>query len=106
MKRLIFAIVAIFGMLLVASLAHADMSQLELYYNDCITEKIVNCEGIASMKNHKNSCMVRLVEMRSAQAKFYRKHRKELVREMVENDLGKEKHKIDHFLITKFQEST
>jgi len=106
MKRLIFTIVAIVGLLLVATLAHADMSQLELYYNDCITEKIVNCERIASMKNHKNSCMVQLVEMRSAQAKFYRKHRKELVKEMVGNDLGKKPHRIDYFLISKFQEST
>jgi hypothetical protein len=57
------------------------------------------------MKNHKNSCMVHLVEMRSVQAKFYRKNRKELVKEMVESDLGKEPHKVDYFLITKFQES-
>lgn len=96
---------AVVGLPLVASLAYADMSQLELYYNDCITKKIVNCERISSMKNHKNSCMAQLVEMRSAQAKFYRKHRKELVKEMVENDLGKEPHKIDYFLISKLQES-
>ena len=105
MKKLMITFVAIVGLLMVARLAHADMSQLEFYYNDCITKKIINCERIASMKNHKNSCMVQLVEMRSAQAKFYRKHRKELVKEMVESDLGKKQHKIDHFLITKFQES-
>jgi len=45
------------------------MSQSELYYNDCITKKIVNCERISSMKDLKNSCMVRLVEMRSSQDK-------------------------------------
>jgi len=106
MKRLILALVAIVGLLLGASLAHADMSQLELYYNDCITDKIVDCERIASMKKHENSCVVRLVEMRSAQAQFYRKHRKKLVKEMVENDLGKKQHKIDYFLVTKFQDST
>lgn len=106
MKRLIFAIVAIFGMLLVASLAHTDMSQLEMYYHDFITKKIVNCERIASMNNVESPCVVNLIEMRSAQAKFYRKHRKELVKEMVESDLGKEPHKVDYFLITKFQEST
>jgi ABC-type thiamine transport system substrate-binding protein len=106
MTRFIFTIVAIVGLLLIASLVYADdMSQLKFYYYDCITEKIVNCERIASMKNHKNSCMVQLVEMRSAQAKFYRKHRKELVKEMVESDLGKEPHKVDYFLITKFLES-
>jgi len=106
MKELIITTVAIVGLLMADSLANADSSPLEFYYNDCITKKIVNCERIASMKNHKNSCMVRLVEMRSAQAKFYREHREELVKEMVESDLGKKPHKIDYFLISKFQEST
>ena len=105
MRRLIFTIVAIVGLLLIASLVYADdMSQLKFYYYDCITEKIVNCERIASMKNHKNSCMVQLVEMRSAQAKFYRSHMKELVEEMIARNIGTEPYKIDHFLITKFQE--
>ena len=105
MKKLMVTAVAIAWLLLAASLSHSDMSQLELYYNDCITEKIVNCERIASMKNHKNSCMVQLVEMRSAQAKFYREHREELVKKMVVRKIGTESHKIDHFLITKFKES-
>ncbi len=106
MKGLMITIVAIVGLLLVASLTHADMGELEMYYHDHITGKIINCERIASMKNHTSSCMVQLIEMRSAQANFYRKHRKELVKEMVESDLGKEPHKIDYFLISKFQEST
>jgi hypothetical protein len=105
MKKLIIAAVVMVGLLLAANIALADMSRLELYYNDWITKKIVNCERIASMKNHKNSCMVQLTEMRSAQAQFYREHREELVKEMVESDIGKEPHKIDYFLITKFQES-
>ena len=105
MRELIITTVAIVGLLTAASRANADSSRLELYYNDYITKKIVHCKRIASMKNHKNSCMVRLVEMRSAQAKFYRKHREELVKEMVENDLGKEPHKVDYFLITKFLDS-
>ena len=106
MKKLMITIVAIVvGLLVTASLAHADMSKLEMYYHDCITEKIINCERIASMNNHTNSCMVQLIEMRSAQARFYRKHRKELVKEMVDSDLGMEPHKVNYFLITKFQES-
>ena len=106
MKKLLITFVTIVGVLLAVSLTHADMSQLKMYYNDYITEKIINCKRIASMNNHINSCMVQLVEMRSAQAKFYKKHRNELVKEMVESDIGKEAHKIDYFLITKFQEST
>jgi hypothetical protein len=104
MKRLLITIVAIVGLLLAASLAHADMSQLELDYNDHITKKIVNCKRIASTKNQNNPCMVRLVEMRSAQAKFHKKHREELVKEMVARNIGTEQHKIDYFLTTKFQE--
>ena len=106
MKRIIITIVAtVVGLLVTANIAHVDMSGLEMYYHDFITKKIVNCERIASMNNHVNSCMVSLVEMRSAQARFYRKHREELVREMVARNIGREPHKIDHFLITKFNES-
>jgi hypothetical protein len=106
MKGLLITLVAIVGLLLAAGFARADMSQLEMYYNDYLTKKIVNCKRIASIENHTNSCMVQLIEMRSAQAKFYRKHREELVREMVESNFGKKPHKIDHFLVIKFQEST
>ena len=93
------------AMLLGAHFVHAEGDQLESYYNDYLTKKIANCERIASISTGKCSSKIRLVEMRSAQAKFYRKHRKELVKEMVESDLGKEPHKIDYFLITKFLES-
>jgi hypothetical protein len=105
MKRLTFVIVAIVGLPLVASLTHAGMSQLEPYYNDQITKKIVNCRRIGLEKNHDNPSMIRLVEMRSAQAEFYRKHREELVQEMVARNIGKEPWKIDHFLVTKFHAS-
>ena len=104
MKKLVITIVVMVGLLLVASLAHSGMSQLEFYYNDHITKKIVNCKRIASAKNHSNPCMIRLAEMRSAQANFYRKHREELVKEMVARNIGKEPWKIDHFLVTKFHE--
>jgi ABC-type thiamine transport system substrate-binding protein len=105
MKRLLVTLVAIVGLLLAASLAQADMSQLEMYYHDYITKKIVNCHRIASMNNVESPCVVQLIEMRSAQAKFYREHREELVKEMVESDLGKKPYKVDYFLISKFQDS-
>lgn len=105
MRELIITTLAIVGLLMAASFAHADSSQLELYYNDCISKKIFNCERIASANNHTNPRMVRLVEMRSAQAQFYKEHREELVREMVKGNIGTEPHKIDHFLIIKFKEA-
>lgn len=104
MKKLVITIVVMVGLLLVASVFHADMTQLEAYYNECITKKIVNCQRIASMENHNNPCFNRLVKMRCCQAKFYRKHREELVREMIARNIGKKPHKIDYFLITKFKE--
>ena len=105
MRELVIKSVAIVGMLMVASFASADSSQLELYYNDCITKKIVNCKRIASAKNHSSSSMARLVEMRSAQARFYSKYREELVKEMIVHNIGTKPHKIDHFLLTRFKES-
>jgi hypothetical protein len=104
MKESVITIMLVAAMLLGANFVHAERSQLESYYNDHITKKIVNCKRIASTKNQNNPYMIRLVEMRSAQAKFYKKHREELVKEMVARNIGKEQHKIDYFLTTKFQE--
>ncbi len=105
MKKLLITIVVMVGLLLAASVFHADMAQLEAYYNEYITNKIVNCQRIASMENHNNPCFNRLIKMRCCQAKFYRKHREELVKEMIARNIGKKPHKIDYFLVTKFKES-
>lgn len=105
MKELIITTVAVFGLLMAASLTDAESSRLELYYNGCITQKIVNCKRIASDKNHTNSRMIRLVEMRTAEAQFYKEHREELVREMIRLDVGKEPYKINYFLIKQFHNS-
>jgi hypothetical protein len=105
MKASVITIMLVAAMLLGANFVHAERSQLESYYIDCITKKIVNCERIASAKNHKSPYMVRLVEMRAAQARFYRKHREELAKEMVARSIGTEQYKIDYFLTTNFQES-
>lgn len=105
MKKVVITIVVMVGLLLAASVFHADMTQLEAYYNECITKKIVDCQRIASMENHNNPCFNRLVKMRCCQAKFYGKHREELVKEMIARNIGTKPHKIDYFLVTKFKES-
>ena len=50
MKELIITTVATIGLLMVASFANADSSRLELYYNDCITKKIVHLRGVHLLK--------------------------------------------------------
>jgi hypothetical protein len=108
MKASVITMFVIAAMLLRAHFVHAEGGQLESYYNDYLTKKIANCERIASISTGTTGkcwSKIRLVEVRAAQAKFYRQHREELVKEMVESNLGKKPHKIDHFLISKFQES-
>ena len=105
MKTSVITMFFIAAILLGANIVHATSGQLESYYNDCITKKITHCELIASMHAGKSSSMIHLVEMRSAQAKFYRNHRRELIKEMVARNIGKKEYKIDFFLISKFEET-
>jgi hypothetical protein len=106
MRKSLGAIIVFAGILLVAGVANADSNQLTTFYDDYLTKKIDNCERIASIDKHSSSSMVNLVKMRALQAKFYKRYRQELVRDMVASNLGTEPHKIDYFLITKFQESS
>lgn len=105
MKKLTITIIAVVGMMLAVSFAHADGNQSASYYHDCINRKIVDCERVASNTNYNCSCMFRLVKTRSAQAAFYRKHQEELVKEMVALDIAARPHAGDHFLITSFYSS-
>ncbi|MGD8372098.1 MAG: hypothetical protein PVF76_03565 [Syntrophobacterales bacterium] len=105
MKASVITMLLVAAMLLGANFVHAESGQLESYYNDCVTKKIANCKRIASTSTGKSSSMIRLVEIRTAQAKFYRNHREELVKEMVARNIGKKQYKIDYFLITKFKET-
>jgi hypothetical protein len=103
MKKLIAALIILLGVLLTVNFSQADSSQLQSYYNDFITKKIANCERIASIDNHQNSCVVKLVKMRALQAEFYKKYKKQLIEAMVVNNVGTESYKVDYFLITQFK---
>lgn len=90
------------GILLAANSSLADSSQLTAFYEDYLTEKIANCERIASIDKPGSSCMIDLVRMKALQSKFYKQYRQELVRKMVASNLGTKPHKSEYFLVTEF----
>ncbi|SRR6056297_63677 len=104
MKKGAMTLMIVLSVLFMASLAAAGNSQLEHYYNDYVTDKIMNCCKTASLLNHCQNCrMKELKEMRAAQAKFYEQNRTELVKSMLKNEVGKISYKIDYLLITHFK---
>jgi len=104
MKKGAIALIVVLGLILVAGSASAGSSQLEHYYNDYITGKIYDCCKTASLfKEFRNCRMQELTEMRAAQAKFYEQNRTDLIKGMLRNDVRKDAHKIDYFLMTQFK---
>jgi hypothetical protein len=103
MKQSLTALIILSGVLLMINFSQADSSHLYAYYDAYMTEKITNCERIATISNCQNSSLIELVKMRALQAEFYNKYRTELVENMVANDLGSEPYKIDYFLIKQFK---
>lgn len=104
MKKTVFTLVVIGGLLWMAGFAAAGSSQLEGYYDNYITGKINNCcKTVSVLHNCTNHRMGDLKTMRAEQAKFYTENRDQLIRIMVEQGVGKEAHKIDYFLITEFK---
>jgi hypothetical protein len=103
MKQSLTALIILSGVLLMINFSQADSSHLYAYYDSYMTEKITNCQRIATISNCQNSPLADLVKMRALQAEFYNTYRTELVENMVASDVGKKPYKIDYFLIKQFK---
>lgn len=102
MKKSMIIAVMIVGILFVASFLEADNTSPASYYNDYITMKIAKCEHQATMINARSDCIRRCAKMRDLQAKFFTKHRQQLVEDMVAQNTEMKPYKVDYFLIKVF----
>ena len=104
MKKTAIILMIVIGIFAVASTSSAGESELEAYYNDYLTMKINKCAQTAHVFSVcYNTRMYELIQMRAAQAEFYKKNREVLVEAMISNDVGTRAHQIDYFLMSQFK---
>lgn len=104
MKKTAIILMIVIGIFAAANTSSAGDSELEAYYNDYLTMKINKCDQTAHVFSVcYNTRMYELIQMRAAQAEFYKKNREVLVETMISNDVGTRVHQIDYFLINQFK---
>ncbi|MDZ7832627.1 MAG: hypothetical protein U5L07_12810 [Desulfobacterales bacterium] len=104
MKKTIFALIVTGCLLGTAGFAAAGSSALEGYYDNYIMKKINNCYKTASvLQKCDNPRVSDLKRMQSEKAIFYTENKAQLIRSMIEKNVGSEPYKLDYFLITEFK---
>lgn len=101
-KKIMSMIAVVLCVLVVINFSQAASTAQESYYNQCISKRIADLERQAKMVDCGSECFKYCGKFKSLQAKFYKKHREELVREMVTQDVGMEQYKVDYYLIKAF----
>jgi hypothetical protein len=104
MKACICVLAAI-GVLFSALPAWADPGVQAAFYNDCITQRIINCQKKVELSGSNSPCMKNCARLNARQAKFLEQHRDRLVKEMMTQNVRMEPYVVDYYLITTFFDS-
>ena len=83
-------------------LVYAGTGQATSYYGDCIDQKIVQCERKADFIDCKSEPLRKWATMNKLKAEYFKENKKELINEMVAQDLDQKHYKIDYFLNKSF----
>lgn len=81
---------------------YAQEHGVESFYDYCIDSKVDRCLLQASRKHSRSEEIRKSAERAQRQADFYRMHKDELIREMVDRDIGFQQHQVDYFLNKSF----
>ena len=97
--------VAVFGLFLstFASLGITrDTTGLETFYGAYIDDLISRCESKKAMCYSKCESIRMSISLYVLKASFYKYHREELIREMINKQMGTNTHKVYYYLNTRF----
>jgi hypothetical protein len=83
-------------------LVYAGTGQATSYYGDCIDQKIEQCERKADFIDCMSDPLRKWARMNKLKAKYFKENKKELINEMVAQDLGQKQYKTDYFLNKSF----
>ena len=78
------------------------MNAMEQFYSECINSKIAQCEHEAEKINADAHCNKHHYEVMRAQAIFFDDRKEELVRAMLDRNLGPNVEAVDNFLLNCF----
>ena len=79
-------------------LVYAGTGQETSYYGECIDQKIVQCERKAVFIDCKSEPLRKWARMNKLKAEYFKENKKELIQEMVAQDLDQRQYKTDYFL--------
>jgi len=93
----------VLGMCTVFSLAHADITTRDPFYQTWIEREIHRCQLRANLINSRGENLRYYGEKAAAQAMFYQDSKHRLVRDMVEASVGLKPYKINYFLVIAYK---
>ena len=76
--------------------------KLEAVYGGYIDEFISRCDSKSARTNAICQNIRKEASLAQLKAKYYRKHKEQLVQDMINNDVGVKRHKIRYYLISEF----
>jgi len=80
--------------------------QLVKYYENCILKKIYNCQGKAVLKTSRSVNLQRKADLAARQVTFLTTNKNILIHEMVEQEIGPKRYKVEYYLNKRFYEMT
>jgi hypothetical protein len=102
MKARTVIMVMVLGLWCVTGRSFADESRLDGLYGEVVDKKIEQCELKAAKMNSRCERIKLSAEAAQRQANYFRIHKDLLVREMLEEQVATNPHRINHFLIERY----
>ena len=87
------------GLVFALPLAHSQTTSMEDFYRDCIMQEIEVHEVRANLVNSQSEHLQQCAEDASAQVRFYRQNKEELVQQMLDQGISNKTQAVRYFLI-------
>lgn len=105
----LWCIVFLAGLMVIISTAPVkaqseSKDHLVKYYENCIVKKIYNCKGKTVLKTSRSVNLQRKADLAARQVTFLTTNKNILIHEMVEQEIGPKRYKVEYYLNKRFYE--
>jgi len=105
----LWCIVFLAGLMVIISTAPVkaqseSKDHLVKYYENCIVKKIHNCKGKTVLKTSRSVNLQRKADLAARQVTFLTTNKNILIHEMVEQEIGPKRYKVEYYLNKRFYE--
>ena len=103
-KIIFFLVISLLVLLWASQAMSQQMSNTKLaeFYGAFIDECIMRCESKGSMRNSKLGNLRQEAAKHCLKADFLRRHKAQLIEELIDRDIGTKHYKISHYLNNRF----